>query len=72
MSTFNGQKNMKDKRELNLSFSSDLSFLEVESDPLSLETPLMTSEDGRSSSNSDTCKSSKISFNSYGDRESQV
>ena len=41
-------------------------------DGISVETPLVMSEDGRSSSNSEEAKFNKISKIKYEDRESQV
>ena len=63
----------KRKRDLNfLNTSSDSSVREGESDSISVETPLVTSEDGRSSSNSDDSKFNGIRTITYDDRESQV
>lgn len=54
------------------SCSSSSSVREGESDAMSVETPLVTSEDGRSSSNSEESKCNKINSIKYDDRESQV
>ena len=54
------------------SCSSSSSVREGESDAVSVETPLVTSEDGRSSSNSEESKCNKINSIKYDDRESQV
>jgi len=63
----------KTKRDLNfLNTSSDSSVREGESDSVSVETPLVTSEDGRSSANSDDSKFNGIRTINYDDRESQV
>ena len=63
----------KTKRDLNfLNISSDSSVREGESDSISVETPLVTSEDGRSSANSDDSKFNGIRTINYDDRESQV
>ena len=68
-------KNLKKPRlgnELHIfnTSSSSSSVRDVECDGASVETPLVTSEDGRSSTNSDESKFNKI--NKYEDRESQV
>ena len=55
-----------------LNTSTDSSAREGESDSISVETPLVISEDGRSSSNSDDCKLNGIRTINYDDRESQV
>ena len=55
-----------------ISCSSSSSVREGESDAMSVETPLVTSEDGRSSSNSEESKCNKINSIKYDDRESQV
>jgi len=67
-------KKIRRQRELNyLNTSSDSSVREGESDSISVETPLVTSEDGRSSSNSEDCKFNGIrTIKGYEDRESQV
>lgn len=67
-----GKKNRR-QRDLNfLNTSSDSSVREGESDSISVETPLVTSDDGRSSSNSEDCKFNGIRTITYDDRESQV
>ena len=67
-----GKKNRR-QQDLNfLNTSSDSSVCEGESDSISVETPLVTSEDGRSSSNSEDCKFNGIRTITYDDRESQV
>ena len=67
-----GKKNRR-QRDLNfLNTSSDSSVREGESDSISVETPLVTSEDGRSSSNSEDCKFNGIRTITYDDRESLV
>ena len=52
--------------------SSSSSVRDVDCDGMSVETPLVTSEDGRSSSNSEESKFNKINNIKYEDRESQV
>ena len=67
-----GKKNRR-QRDLNfLNTSSDSSVREGESDSISVETPLVTSEDGRSSLNSEDWKFNGIRTITYDDRESQV
>ena len=67
-----GRKSKKNGDVNFLNTSSDSSVREGESDTISVETPLVTSEDGRSSSNSEDCKFNGIKTITYDDRESQV
>ena len=55
----------KKRRQWDLNTSSDSSVREGESDSISVETPLVTSEDGKSSSNSEDCKFNGIGTITY-------
>jgi hypothetical protein len=67
-----GKENRR-QQDLNfLNTSSYSSVREGESDSISVEIPFVTSEDGKSPSNSEDCKFIEIRTITYDDRESQV
>ena len=68
-----GRKCGRQGKEINLfNTSSDSSVREMEGDNISVETPLVTSEDGRSSANSEESKYNGMKRIKYDDRESRV
>ena len=68
-----GRKCGRQQKEMNLfNTSSDSSVRDPEGDSVSVETPLVTSEDGRSSANSEEAKYNGMKRIKYDDRESRV
>ena len=68
-----GRKCGRQQAERNLfNTSSDSSARDTEGDNISVETPLVTSEDGRSSANSEESKYNGMKRIKYDDRESRV
>ena len=66
-------KGRRQQAERNLfNTSSDSSARDTEGDNISVETPLVTSEDGRSSANSEESKYNGMKRIKYDDRESRV
>lgn len=67
-----GRKCGRQQKEINLFNTSSDSSRETEGDNISVETPLVTSEDGRSSTNSEESKYNGVKRIKYDDRESRV